>query len=82
MVFLATESHWCVLAGADVTHSRSFDSTEPSVAAVVGSLNRFATRYSCRVKIQGHRQEMIQVRSLLGISNADVNFLNCSQSVC
>ena len=48
-------------AGADVTHSRGFDSAEPSVAAVVGSLNRYATRYSCRIKIQGHRQEMIQV---------------------
>ena len=54
-----------LLAGADVTHSRSFDSSEPSVAAVVGSLNRSATRYSCRVKIQGYRQEMIQVSHII-----------------
>lgn len=60
--------HWFRVqrfAGADVTHSRSFDASEPSVAAVVGSLNRYGTKYSCRVKIQGHRQEMIQVGTLL-----------------
>lgn len=48
-------------AGADVTHSRSFLKTEPSVAAVVASMDPNATTYACEVKMQGHRQEMIQV---------------------
>lgn len=43
-----------------MTHSRSFDVSEPSVAAVVGSVNASCTRYSARVKMQGHRVEMIQ----------------------
>ena len=49
-------------AGADVTHSRSFDTSEPSVAAVVGSINPSCTRYAAQIKLQGHRVEMVQVR--------------------
>lgn len=45
-----------------MTHSRSFDKSEPSVAAVVGSTDVNATTYACEVNLQGHRQEMIQVR--------------------
>lgn len=48
-------------AGADVTHSRSFDTSEPSVAAVVASMNKSCTRFSCAVRMQGHRVEIIQV---------------------
>ena len=48
-------------SGADVTHSRSYDKSEPSVAAVVASMDPNASTYACEVKMQGHRQEMIQV---------------------
>lgn len=47
--------------GADVTHSRSFNKNEPSVAAVVASMDQYASTYACEVKMQGHRQEVIQV---------------------
>ena len=55
-------------AGADVTHSRSFDTSEPSVAAVVGSINPSCTRYAAQIKLQGHRVEMVQVRRSLAMS--------------
>ena len=58
----------CGHAGADVTHSRSFDTSEPSVAAVVGSINPSCTRYAAQIKLQGHRVEMVQVRLALALA--------------
>ena len=49
-------------AGADVTHPMGFSETEPSIAAVVGSLDRFCSRYAAEVLLQGHRVEIIQAR--------------------
>lgn len=51
------------LAGADVTHSRSFDASEPSVAAVVASQDKTCTHFAAQVRMQGHRVEMIQACS-------------------
>ncbi len=45
--------------GADVTHPTSRDESEPSVAAVVGSLDAYLARFSTRVLLQAHRQEVI-----------------------
>ena len=39
-----------------------FSETEPSIAAVVGSLDRFCSRYAAEVLLQGHRVEIIQAR--------------------
>ncbi len=39
-----------------------FSETEPSIAAVVGSLDRYCSRYAAEVLLQGHRVEIIQAR--------------------
>jgi len=44
-----------------VTHPMSFNETEPSIAAVVGSMDAKCSRYSAEVQLQGHRVEIIQV---------------------
>jgi Piwi domain len=46
-------------AGADVTHPMGFNETEPSIAAVVGSLDGTCSRFASRIRIQGHRVEII-----------------------
>ncbi|KAK9811129.1 hypothetical protein WJX73_005016 [Symbiochloris irregularis] len=46
--------------GADVTHPKSFNKTEPSIAAVVGSLDNHVGSFATRVCVQGHRLEIIQ----------------------
>ena len=46
--------------GADVTHPRGFNVSEPSVAAVVASMDGHTARYAARVRLQGHRVEIIQ----------------------
>ena len=54
----------CKRAGADVTHPLGFSDgakAEPSVAALVGSLDRELGRFASRVWLQGHRVEMLQV---------------------
>jgi hypothetical protein len=38
-----------------------FNRSTPSIASVVGSIDRYATRYAERSRLQGHRVEMIQV---------------------
>lgn len=48
-----------MLMGADVTHPISRDENEPSVAAVVASLDRFTGCYSSRVLMQKHREEIV-----------------------
>lgn len=56
--------------GADVTHPPAGDNKKPSIAAVVGSMDAHPSRYAATVRVQQHRQEIIQelssmVRELL-----------------
>ncbi|KAG0225299.1 hypothetical protein BGW42_004511, partial [Actinomortierella wolfii] len=48
-----------MIIGADVTHPPTGDSMHPSIAAVVASVNREATKYVGRVKAQSGRTEVI-----------------------
>ncbi|OQV17169.1 Protein argonaute-2 [Hypsibius exemplaris] len=49
-----------IVFGADVTHpSPGEGMNKPSIAAVVASYNVFFTKYSARVRAQGHREEMM-----------------------
>jgi eukaryotic translation initiation factor 2C len=59
-----------IFLGADVTHPPAGDNKKPSIAAVVGSMDAHPSRYAATVRVQNHRQEMIQelssmVRELL-----------------
>ena len=59
-----------IFFGADVTHPPAGDKTKPSIAAVVASMDAHPSRYSATVRVQSHRQEIIQdlasmVKSLL-----------------
>ncbi|XP_055705126.1 protein argonaute-2 isoform X1 [Phlebotomus papatasi] len=59
-----------IFLGADVTHPPAGDNKKPSIAAVVGSMDGHPSRYSATVRVQQHRQEIIQelssmVRELL-----------------
>ena len=46
-----------------MTHPRGFNVTEPSVAAGVASMDANTARYAARVRLQGHRVEIIQARA-------------------
>ncbi|KAK6618088.1 Protein argonaute-2 [Polyplax serrata] len=59
-----------IFLGADVTHPPAGDNKKPSIAAVVGSMDGHPSRYAATVRVQQHRQEIIQelssmVRELL-----------------
>ncbi|CAG0893618.1 unnamed protein product [Darwinula stevensoni] len=59
-----------IFLGADVTHPPAGDNKKPSIAAVVGSMDAHPSRYAATVRVQQHRQEIIQelaamVRDLL-----------------
>ncbi|XP_054978744.1 protein argonaute-2-like [Sorex araneus] len=59
-----------IFLGADVTHPAAGDDKKPSIAAVVGSMDTHPIRYCASVRVQQHRQEIIQelapmVRELL-----------------
>uniref|UniRef100_A0A915BBS2 Piwi domain-containing protein n=1 Tax=Parascaris univalens TaxID=6257 RepID=A0A915BBS2_PARUN len=45
--------------GIDVTHPSSGDTTSPSIAAIVGSEDVAATRYSCSLKVQASNAERV-----------------------
>ncbi|XP_062520614.1 protein argonaute-2-like [Corticium candelabrum] len=49
-----------IFFGADVTHpSPGTDETTPSIAAVVGSIDKEACKYACQVRAQKSRKEII-----------------------
>lgn len=59
-----------IFLGADVTHPPAGDTKKPSIAALVGSMDAHPSRYAATVRVQQHRQEIIQdlasmVRGLL-----------------
>ncbi|XP_077990342.1 protein argonaute-2-like isoform X3 [Glandiceps talaboti] len=59
-----------IFIGADVTHPPAGDTKKPSIAAVVGSMDAHPSRYAASVRVQSHRQELIEdlstmVRELL-----------------
>ncbi|XP_018899039.1 protein argonaute-2 isoform X2 [Bemisia tabaci] len=59
-----------IFLGADVTHPPAGDNKKPSIAACVGSMDAHPSRYAATVRVQQHRQEIIQelcsmVRELL-----------------
>jgi hypothetical protein len=43
-----------------VTHPPAGDNKKPSIAAVVGSMDAHPSRYAATVRVQQHRQEIIQ----------------------
>ncbi|CAL4106281.1 unnamed protein product, partial [Meganyctiphanes norvegica] len=49
-----------IFLGADVTHPPAGDNKKPSIAAVVGSMDAHPSRYAATVRVQQHRQEVIQ----------------------
>jgi len=49
-----------IFLGADVTHPPVGDSRKPSIAAVVGSQDAHPSRYAATVRVQKHRQEIIE----------------------
>lgn len=48
-----------IIFGADVTHPSPGDTKTPSIAAVVASLDPNASRYCATVRVQDHREEII-----------------------
>lgn len=50
-----------VRIGADVTHMKTWQDSEPSIVAVCGSIDATATRFASCTSMQGHRMEIIQV---------------------
>ncbi|XP_028395180.1 protein argonaute-2-like [Dendronephthya gigantea] len=49
-----------IIFGADVTHPGAGDKSNPSIAAVVASKDSYPTLYNAEVRVQKHRQEMIE----------------------
>ncbi|KAG9294768.1 hypothetical protein G9A89_008247 [Geosiphon pyriformis] len=48
-----------ILIGADVSHPPPGDETRPSIAALCGSIDAKASRYSTTIRVQAGRQEII-----------------------
>ncbi|OQR70150.1 protein argonaute-2-like [Tropilaelaps mercedesae] len=49
-----------IFFGCDVTHPPAGDNKKPSIAALVGSMDAHPSRYAATVRVQQHRQEIIQ----------------------
>ncbi|KAK9852837.1 hypothetical protein WJX84_011569 [Apatococcus fuscideae] len=49
-----------MVLGADVSHPTGFSNSEPSIAAVVGSMDAGIAQYAAQVALQPHRLEVIQ----------------------
>lgn len=65
-----------IFLGADVTHPPAGDNKKPSIAAVVGSMDAHPSRYAATVRVQQHRQEVIQELSAM------VRYVELIRSVC
>ncbi|KAG7310560.1 Protein argonaute-2 [Plutella xylostella] len=52
-----------IFLGVDVTHPPAGDNKKPSIAAVVGSMDAHPSRYAATVRVQQHRQEIVQEMS-------------------
>lgn len=52
-----------IVLGASVIHPTGFDSTEPSVGAVVGSMDPFMGQFSTRVQRMGHREDKMSMQA-------------------
>jgi len=65
-----------IFLGADVTHPPAGDNKKPSIAAVVGSMDAHPSRYAATVRVQQHRQEIIQELSSMVRYVAHITFLN------
>lgn len=48
-----------MIMGADVNHPQASDTVTPSLAAVLGSIDQYASKYAVEVRHQTHRREMI-----------------------
>ncbi|KAF9970775.1 eukaryotic translation initiation factor 2C, 2 [Actinomortierella ambigua] len=48
-----------IVVGADVTHPPPGDTVRPSIAAVIGSVDRFASRHGASIRVQDHRTERL-----------------------
>ena len=48
-----------IIMGADVTHPPPGDSTRPSIASLVGSMDSQGARYASAIRVQGSRVETI-----------------------
>jgi len=48
-----------IIFGADVTHAATDDETAPSIAAVVATVDQYASRYESCFSVQGNRVEML-----------------------
>jgi len=65
-----------IFLGADVTHPPAGDNKKPSIAAVVGSMDAHPSRYAATVRVQQHRQEIIQELSSMVRYVAHTTFVN------
>jgi hypothetical protein len=65
-----------IFLGADVTHPPAGDNKKPSIAAVVGSMDAHPSRYAATVRVQQHRQEIIQELSSMVRLVCNINELN------
>lgn len=52
-----------IVFGADVTHPVSFDSNEPSVGAVVASMDPALSQFAARIIYLSHRTENLHLKS-------------------
>jgi len=74
-----------MIIGADVTHPAPGDSSRPSIAALVASMDSTCTKYAVDVRVQNHRQEMIGSMETGGKRNlelATVSFLKSFYQKC
>lgn len=54
-----------IVFGADVTHPTSFDKNEPSVGAIVASMDRFLGQFAARILTMPHREEKMSMREAI-----------------
>lgn len=54
-----------IVFGADVTHPQSFDENEPSVGAVVASMDAYLGQFAARVLALGHREERMTMHEAI-----------------